>query len=322
VTSSVPGPALTSPPTGVAAPAIVATDLRKAFGKNVALDGVSLTVPRGSVFALLGPNGSGKTTPGAGVIHAPASDAGSAEVLGHDLRKAPAKVRAGIGVTGQFSAVDGMLTGEENLLLMAKLYHLARDDGRARARRLLERFDLDEAASRPPSTYSGGMRRRLDIAMTLMGDPALIFLDEPTTGLDPRSRQTMWQIVRVLVAEGVTVFLTTQFHDQFLHQLLGQHRSRSWGTLRGQSLLTARGPGPPPRIRRLGRDLQLGSDLRCAHPVREHPRRLQAYLLAPGASLRTDPTAVPVSHALSRHAERTARNHPNQRYGHKSDPDP
>jgi ABC-2 type transport system ATP-binding protein len=211
VTSSVPGPALTSPRTGVAAPAIVATDLRKAFGKNVALDGVSLTVPCGSVFALLGPNGSGKTTLVQVLSTLRLPDAGSTEVLGHDLRKAPAKVRAGIGVTGQFSAVDSMLTGEENLLLMAKLYHLARDEGRARARRLLERFDLDEAASRPPSTYSGGMRRRLDIAMTLMGDPALIFLDEPTTGLDPRSRQTMWQIVRELVAEGVTVFLTTQY---------------------------------------------------------------------------------------------------------------
>jgi ABC-2 type transport system ATP-binding protein len=168
-------------------------------------------VPRGSVFALLGPNGSGKTTLVQLLSTLRLPDTGNAEVLGHDLRTVPAKVRAEIVVTGQFSAVDGMLTGEENLLLMAKLYHLARDEGRARARRLLERFDLSEAGSRPPSTYSGGMRRRLDIAMTLMGDPSLIFLDEPTTGLDPRSRQTMWQIVRELVAEGVTVFLTIQY---------------------------------------------------------------------------------------------------------------
>ncbi|MGW7578117.1 ATP-binding cassette domain-containing protein [Streptomyces sp. NPDC054765] len=211
MTSDVSGPALISPRAGAAAPAIVATGLSKAFGKNVALDGVSLTVPRGSVLALLGPNGSGKTTLVQVLSTLRLPDAGSAEVLSHDLRTAPAKVRAGIGVTGQFSAVDSMLTGLENLLLMAKLYHLARDEGEARARSLLERFDLSEAGSRPPSTYSGGMRRRLDIAMTLMGDPALIFLDEPTTGLDPRSRQTMWQIVRELVVEGVTVFLTTQY---------------------------------------------------------------------------------------------------------------
>ncbi|MCQ8194305.1 ATP-binding cassette domain-containing protein [Streptomyces rugosispiralis] len=211
MTSDVSGPAPASSRAGAAAPAIVATGLSKAFGKKVALDGVSLTVPRGSVFALLGPNGSGKTTLVQVLSTLRLPSAGSAEVLGHDLRTAPAEVRAGIGVTGQFSAVDSMLTGLENLLLMAKLYHLARDEGEARARSLLKRFDLSEAWSRPPSTYSGGMRRRLDIAMTLMGDPALIFLDEPTTGLDPRSRQTMWQIVREFVAEGVTVFLTTQY---------------------------------------------------------------------------------------------------------------
>ncbi|GAA1021737.1 MULTISPECIES: ATP-binding cassette domain-containing protein [Amycolatopsis] len=191
--------------------AIVATGLRKTFGKTVALDGVSFAAPRGTVFALLGPNGSGKTTLVQLLSTLRLPDSGSARVLGHDLRAAPAEVRAGIGVTGQFAAVDSMLTGEENLLLMAKLGHLSRTEGRARARRLLQRFDLADAAARPPSAYSGGMRRRLDIAMTLMGDPALIFLDEPTTGLDPRSRQTMWQIVRELVAEGVTVFLTTQY---------------------------------------------------------------------------------------------------------------
>ncbi|WGW12123.1 ATP-binding cassette domain-containing protein [Saxibacter everestensis] len=195
----------------VTAPAIVVSGVRKAYGKNVALDGVSLTVPRGTVFALLGPNGSGKTTLVQLLSTLRLPDEGTAEVLGHDIRRAPAKVRAGIGVTGQFSAVDSMLTGLENLLLMAKLYHVPNGEREARARKLLERFNLTEAGSRPPATYSGGMRRRLDLAMTLMGNPALIFLDEPTTGLDPRSRQTMWQIVRELVADGATVFLTTQY---------------------------------------------------------------------------------------------------------------
>lgn len=211
MTGSLSGTTLAARRADTAAPAIVVTGVRKAFGKNVALDGVSLTVPRGSVFALLGPNGSGKTTLVQLLSTLRLPDAGNAEVLGHDLRKAPAKVRAEIGVTGQFSAVDSMLTGLENLLLMAKLYHIPPRQREARARSLLERFDLTEAASRPPATYSGGMRRRLDLAMTLMGEPALIFLDEPTTGLDPRSRQTMWQMVRELVAEGVTVFLTTQY---------------------------------------------------------------------------------------------------------------
>jgi ABC-2 type transport system ATP-binding protein len=211
VTSNVSGPARTLAHSDTAAPAIVATGLRKSYGKNAAVDGVSFTVPRGSVFALLGPNGSGKTTLVQLLSTLRLPDGGTAEVLGNDVRKAPGAVRAGIGVTGQFSAVDAMLTAEENLLLMAKLYHLGRDERRTRAHALLRRFDLTDSATRLPSTYSGGMRRRLDIAMTLMGKPALIFLDEPTTGLDPRSRQTMWQIVRELVAEGVTVFLTTQY---------------------------------------------------------------------------------------------------------------
>lgn len=183
----------------------------KAFGKTVALEHVSLTVPRGTVFALLGPNGSGKTT----LVHVLSTlrrpDSGRATVLGHDLRTAPEAIRDGIGVTGQFSAVDGMLTGRENLQLMAKLYKVPHRQRQDRVRTLLERFDLVEAGSRPPATYSGGMRRRLDLAMTLIGNPELIFLDEPTTGLDPRSRQTMWKFVRELVAEGVTVFLTTQY---------------------------------------------------------------------------------------------------------------
>jgi ABC-2 type transport system ATP-binding protein len=195
-------------------PAISTTDLVKSYGAKRALDGVDLTVPRGTVFALLGPNGSGKTTIVQILSTLRAPDAGTARVMGHDLRREPAAVRASIGVTGQFSAVDTMLTGEENLMLMARLYHLPRGEGRRRARALLERFDLVDAAGRTPATYSGGMRRRLDIAMTLMGDPGLIFLDEPTTGLDPRSRRTMWEIIRELVDGGVTIFLTTQYLDE------------------------------------------------------------------------------------------------------------
>ncbi|MFF7054811.1 ATP-binding cassette domain-containing protein [Streptomyces griseorubiginosus] len=196
--------------------AIAANGLRKSYGDKTVLDGVDLAVPQGTVFSLLGPNGAGKTTvvkilstlisadPGTGDIH----------VGGHDLARDPQSVRAAIGVTGQFSAVDGLITGEENMLLMADLHHLSRSEGRRVAAELLERFDLTEAARKPASTYSGGMKRRLDIAMTLVGGPRIIFLDEPTTGLDPRSRHAMWQVVRELVAGGVTVLLTTQYLEE------------------------------------------------------------------------------------------------------------
>jgi ABC-2 type transport system ATP-binding protein len=196
--------------------AIAANGLRKSYGDKVVLDGIDLAVPQGSVFALLGPNGAGKTTavkilstlvspgPGSGTIH----------VGGHDLAADPQAVRAAIGVTGQFSAVDGLITGEENMLLMADLHHLSRREGRQVTAGLLERFDLLDAAAKPAQSYSGGMKRRLDIAMTLVGDPRIIFLDEPTTGLDPRSRHTMWQIIRELVTDGATVLLTTQYLDE------------------------------------------------------------------------------------------------------------
>ncbi|MFE1876996.1 ATP-binding cassette domain-containing protein [Streptomyces sp. NPDC059496] len=196
--------------------AIAANGLRKSYGDKVVLDGIDLAVPAGTVFSLLGPNGAGKTTavkilstligadPGTGAVH----------VNGHDLAAAPQAVRASIGVTGQFSAVDGLITGEENMLLMADLHHLSRSEGRRVAGELLERFDLVEAAKKPAASYSGGMKRRLDIAMTLVGDPRIIFLDEPTTGLDPRSRHNMWQIIRELVTGGVTVFLTTQYLEE------------------------------------------------------------------------------------------------------------
>ncbi|ORT59368.1 ATP-binding cassette domain-containing protein [Streptomyces sp. CB03238] len=196
--------------------AIAVNGLRKSYGDKLVLDGVDLAVPEGTIFSLLGPNGAGKTTavkilstlvsadPGTGAVH----------IGGHNLATDPQAVRAAIGVTGQFSAVDGLITGEENMLLMADLHHLSRREGRRVAAQLLERFDLVEAAKKPASTYSGGMKRRLDIAMTLVGSPRIIFLDEPTTGLDPRSRHNMWGIIRELVSDGVTVFLTTQYLEE------------------------------------------------------------------------------------------------------------
>ncbi|MFD9612289.1 ATP-binding cassette domain-containing protein [Streptomyces sp. NPDC059083] len=194
--------------------AIAATGLRKSYGEKTVLDGIDLSVPEGSVFALLGPNGAGKTTAVKILSTLITADAGQVTVAGHDLATAAQSVRAAIGVTGQFSAVDGLITGEENMLLMADLHHLPKARGRRVVAELLERFDLTEAAGKPASTYSGGMKRRLDIAMTLVGDPRIIFLDEPTTGLDPRSRHTMWQIIRELVTGGVTVFLTTQYLEE------------------------------------------------------------------------------------------------------------
>ncbi|HEV7974818.1 ATP-binding cassette domain-containing protein [Amycolatopsis sp.] len=195
-------------------PAIVATGLRKSFGDHVVLAGIDLNVPRGTVFSLLGANGAGKTTTVKILSTLISADGGSASVAGHDLTSEPDAVRAAIGVTGQFSAVDNLLTGRENLILMADLHHLGRTTGRKRADDLLEQFDLVEAGGKLVSTYSGGMRRRLDLAMTLVGSPEVIFLDEPTAGLDPRSRRGMWQIVRELVAGGVTIFLTTQYLEE------------------------------------------------------------------------------------------------------------
>jgi ABC-2 type transport system ATP-binding protein len=202
--------------TGMTNPAITASGLRKSYGDKVVLDGIDLAVPEGTVFALLGPNGAGKTTAVKilSTLVSPDPASGEIRVAGHDLAADPQAVRAAIGVTGQFSAVDGLITGEENMLLMADLHHLPRGEGRRVCADLLERFGLAEAAKKPASTYSGGMKRRLDIAMTLVGSPRVIFLDEPTTGLDPRSRHTMWQIVRDLVTGGVTVFLTTQYLEE------------------------------------------------------------------------------------------------------------
>ena len=196
------------------ATAVSVTGLRKAYGEKVVLNSVDLKIREGQVFGLLGPNGAGKTTVVRILSTLIPPDAGTASVFGHDLRTEPGAVRSLIGVTGQFSAVDNLLTGEENLSLIGRLLHLTPAERQARAAQLLERFDLVEAAQRTPATYSGGMKRRLDIAMTLMGRPRLIFLDEPTIGLDPRSRHTMWKIIRDLAADGVSILLTTQHLEE------------------------------------------------------------------------------------------------------------
>jgi ABC-2 type transport system ATP-binding protein len=196
---------------------ITATGLRKSYGAKVVLDGIDLSVAKGTVFALLGPNGAGKTTVVQILSTLIRADAGQVRIDGHDLAREPDRVREIIGVTGQFSAVDGLLTGAENLRLMADLRHLDRAARRTRTAELLDLFDLKDAAHKPVATYSGGMRRRLDLAMTLVGEPRIIFLDEPTTGLDPRSRRSMWQIIRTLVAGGVTIFLTTQHLEEADH---------------------------------------------------------------------------------------------------------
>jgi ABC-2 type transport system ATP-binding protein len=194
--------------------AIRVRGLRKSFSSHLVLDGIDLDVPEGTVFALLGPNGAGKTTTIRILTTLIAAEAGTAEVAGHGVAREADAVRAAIGVTGQFSAVDGLLTGRENLMLMADLCHLGRVDGRQRVADLVERLDLGEVAGKPAQTYSGGMRRRLDLAMTLVGQPRIIFLDEPTAGLDPRSRRVMWDIIRRLVTGGVTIFLTTQYLEE------------------------------------------------------------------------------------------------------------
>jgi ABC-2 type transport system ATP-binding protein len=194
--------------------ALEATGLRKTFGGTIAIDGLDLAIEEGSVFALLGPNGAGKTTTVQILCTLLHAAAGEIRVAGHDPVRDPQAVRDAIGVTGQFSAVDNLLTGEENLQLMAELRHLAPGEGRRRAAELLERLDLVDEARRPAASYSGGQRRRLDLAMTLIGEPRIIFLDEPTTGLDPRSRRVVWDIVRELVRGGATVLLTTHYLEE------------------------------------------------------------------------------------------------------------
>ncbi|KUF16410.1 ATP-binding cassette domain-containing protein [Streptomyces silvensis] len=196
------------------APAVRVRGLHKSYGSKQVLAGVDLDVPPGTVFALLGPNGAGKTTTVHVLSTLVQADGGEVQVAGHDLRKDPDAVRSAIGLTGQFAAVDKVLTGAENMRLIARLRHLDRAAARRRIADLLELFELGEAADKPLHTYSGGMRRKLDLALTLLDRPQIIFLDEPTTGLDPRSRQAMWDIVRDVVAQGTTVLLTTQYLEE------------------------------------------------------------------------------------------------------------
>ncbi|WP_239377691.1 ABC transporter ATP-binding protein [Frankia sp. Cj5] len=195
-------------------PAIEVAGLTKSYGEHAVLDGVELTVPQGTVYALLGPNGAGKTTIVNILSTLLAPGDGEIRVAGFDVRREPAGVRAVIGATGQFSAIDTLLTGRENLRLMADLTHLDRAAATAAVTMMLTRFDLADAADRRAQTYSGGMKRRLDLAMTLIARPQIIFLDEPTAGLDPRSRRNLWAIVREQVADGVTVLLTTQYLEE------------------------------------------------------------------------------------------------------------
>ncbi|MPQ99711.1 ATP-binding cassette domain-containing protein [Modestobacter sp. I12A-02628] len=207
--------------------AIAVAGLRKSYGDHAVLDGVDLDVPRGTVLALLGSNGAGKTTVVRILSTLLRADGGTATVNGFDVAGQPEQVRGSISLTGQFAAVDQVLTGRENLVLMARLRHL--DDAGRVAGDLLTRFDLTDAADRRVATYSGGMRRRLDIAMSLVGDPPVLFLDEPTTGLDPQSRTAVWATVRELAGSGTTVLLTTQYLDeaeQLADRIAILHRGR------------------------------------------------------------------------------------------------
>jgi ABC-2 type transport system ATP-binding protein len=194
--------------------AIIVKGLKKSFGKNTVLRGINLKVKRGTMLALLGPNGAGKTTTVRIMSTLLGYDDGTVTIEGHDIKKEADKVRAVIGLTGQSAAVDEILTGRENLVMMGRLYRLTKKSALARAEQLLEQFDLVDAANRSVKTYSGGMRRRLDLAVSLIAAPPILFLDEPTTGLDPRSRIGMWQIINQLKSEGKTILLTTQYLEE------------------------------------------------------------------------------------------------------------
>ncbi len=198
-------------------------NLKKSYGKNNVLTGINFKVERGKMLALLGPNGAGKTTTVRILSTLLKYDSGSVTVEGHDVRRDADEIRSIIGLTGQSAAIDELLTGRENLVMMGRLYRLTKASAKARAEELLAEFDLVEAADRPAKTYSGGMRRRLDLAVSLIASPPVIFLDEPTTGLDPRSRLVMWNIIKKLMERGTTILLTTQYleeADQLADQII------------------------------------------------------------------------------------------------------
>lgn len=195
-------------------PAIVVKNLQKSYGELRVLEGISFSVKPGTILALLGPNGAGKTTTIRILSTLLPADSGQAKIIGHDVFTNPTDVKANIGLTGQYAAVDEYLTAEENLLMIGRLYRLSNEDCMRRAQELLEVFDLVKPAKRTVKTYSGGMRRRLDLAMSLIASPPVIFLDEPTTGLDPRSRLTMWKLIKELAKSGTTILLTTQYMDE------------------------------------------------------------------------------------------------------------
>jgi oleandomycin transport system ATP-binding protein len=238
--------------------AIEATGLVKRFGKTTALDGVDLVARQGRVLGVLGPNGAGKTTAVRILATLLRPDDGQASVCGYDVLRDAHQVRQLIGLTGQYASVDEGLSGTNNLIMIGRLLGLSRADAKARARELLARFDLTDAAARPTKTYSGGMRRRLDLAASLVGNPRVLYLDEPTTGLDPRSRTDVWGMVRGLVADGVTVLLTTQYldeADQLAHDIVVIDRGKVIATgtpdelkarTGGQVLLVA--PSDPARL--------------------------------------------------------------------------
>lgn len=232
--------------TAVRPPAISARGLVKRFGDVAAVDGVDLEVPRGAIFAILGPNGAGKTTLMRMLATLARPDAGSASVMGHDLLAAPHEVRAAIAMTGQFASLDEDLTGRENLVLLARLWGFRGRAARERADALLAAFELSDAARKQVKDYSGGMRRRLDIAASLVVTPGVLFLDEPTTGLDPTARQRVWRMIRDLARSGVTILLTTQYleeADQLAERIAVIDRGRKIAEGTSRELKAATGSG-------------------------------------------------------------------------------